>query len=95
MRMPMRRLVALLTALFLCFGVAACSIGGSSKPPNRHFKPLPTTGLGRYLETPPTYSVPGTTSWAKDYTPDLKQFVEHFYGPPVHKKAVTTLQSQG
>ncbi|MGI8677960.1 MAG: hypothetical protein ACR2LX_04575 [Jatrophihabitans sp.] len=95
MRTPTRRLVALLVVLSLVFGLAACSIGGSAKPPNRHFTPRPTTGLGRYLETPPKYSVPGTTSWAKDYTPDLGQFVEHFYGPSVHKRATTTLQGQG
>lgn len=81
------RLVALAAAALL---LAGCS--GGSRP---KFAPAPTTGLAQYLETPPARSAPGTSSWARNYTPSAAQFVTEFYGPATRAKVRASLAAEG
>lgn len=84
-----RRLAAALTVLVL---LAGCSFGDDAP---RKFKARPQSGLASLLESPPEYTQPGVSSWAKDYTPSIAQFVDFFYAAGARKEIMASLDKQG
>ncbi|MEO9137528.1 MAG: hypothetical protein ABI345_00505 [Jatrophihabitans sp.] len=84
-----RRLAAALTVLVL---LAGCSFGDDAP---RKFPARPNAGLASLLENPPQYTQPGVSSWAKDYTPSIAQFVDFFYAVDARKEITASLDKQG
>lgn len=90
MRRMGRRCAAVLAVLVL---IAGCSFGGDRE--QRKFAARPDSGLASLLEDPPQYSQPGESTWARDYTPTIEQFVDFFYGVEARKQIRASLDKQG
>lgn len=85
-----RTTVAALAAALLLAGCA----GGSTAGPST-FASRPADGLVARLVEPPRGADPGSSDWARDYSPSLSRYVDYFYAEKARSRVTATLKQQG